>query len=111
MLSRCRSASCIFGRQVFEPSAPPTCLPWSPLLRRQCSGIPLRRITPREAARLQGLPDSFEFPGQPDMLTYKQLGNGVNAGVVFHVAREQMLRSGAEWEDIAAASSSNAFAW
>jgi DNA (cytosine-5)-methyltransferase 1 len=74
-------------------------------------GDPLRRITPREAARLQGLPDSFEFPGQPDMLTYKQLGNGVNAGVVFHVAREQMLRSGAEWEDIAAASSSDAFAW
>jgi DNA (cytosine-5)-methyltransferase 1 len=74
-------------------------------------GDPLRRITPREAARLQGLPDSFEFPGQPDMLTYKQLGNGVNAGVVFHVAREQMLRSGAEWEDIAAASSADAFAW
>ena len=56
-------------------------------------GDPLRRITPREAARLQGLPDSFEFPGQPDALSYKQLGNGVNAGVVYHVARAQMARS------------------
>lgn len=53
-------------------------------------GTPLRRITPREAARLQGLPDTFEFPGQADSATYKQLGNGVNAGVVEHVARVQM---------------------
>lgn len=74
-------------------------------------GDPLRRITPREAARLQGLPESFDFPGQPDVLTYKQLGNGVNAGVVYHVAREQMLRSGAEWEGIAATSPADAFAW
>jgi DNA (cytosine-5)-methyltransferase 1 len=74
-------------------------------------GNPLRRITPREAARLQGLPDSFEFPGQPDVLTYKQLGNGVNAGVVFHVMREHMFRSGAEWRDVAAASRADAFAW
>lgn len=55
-------------------------------------GRPLRRITPREAARLQGLPDSFEFPGQPDAASYKQLGNGVNAGVVYHVARAEMAR-------------------
>lgn len=66
-------------------------------------GTPLRRITPREAARLQGLPDSFEFPGQPDAATYKQLGNGVNVGVVRHVARTQMLRSGPRWEQVAAA--------
>jgi DNA (cytosine-5)-methyltransferase 1 len=63
-------------------------------------GTPLRRITPREAARLQGLPDSFEFPGQPDAATYKQLGNGVNAGVVQYVARAQMLRSGERWRRI-----------
>ena len=65
-------------------------------------GSPLRRLTPREAARLQGLPDSFEFPGQSDALTYKQMGNGVNVGVVFHVAKEQMKRSGASWSKIAA---------
>ena len=64
-------------------------------------GEPLRRITPREAARLQGLADSYEFPGQPDSATYKQLGNGVNAGVVFHVAREQMARSGSRWSTLA----------
>ena len=63
-------------------------------------GTPLRRITPREGARLQGLPDSFEFPGQPDSATYKQLGNGVNAGVVQHVARAQMSRSGEQWQRI-----------
>lgn len=63
-------------------------------------GTPLRRITPREAARLQGLPDSYEFPGQSDALTYKQLGNGVNVGVVYHVARSQMTRSGSRWKKI-----------
>lgn len=65
-------------------------------------GNPLRRITPREAARMQGLPDEFEFPGQADALTYKQLGNGVNAGVVYHVMRQQMMRSGARWEKVVA---------
>ncbi len=69
-------------------------------------GRPLRRITPREAARLQGLPDSFEFPGQPDSATYKQLGNGVNAGVVYHVARAEMARSDdARWESTLQSSS------
>lgn len=46
-----------------------------------------RRLTPREAARLQGLPDEFSFAGQPDAKTYKQLGNGVNVGVVWNVLR------------------------
>ncbi len=44
-----------------------------------------RRITPREAARLQGLPDEFDFGSQADALTYKQLGNGVAVGAVRHV--------------------------
>ena len=47
-----------------------------------------RRISPREAARLQGLPDWFDFSGQPTAATYRQLGNGVNVGVVWHVIRE-----------------------
>ncbi|EFQ84275.1 modification methylase HhaI [Aeromicrobium marinum DSM 15272] len=70
-------------------------------------GKPLRRITPREAARLQGLPDWFDFPGQPDALTYKQLGNGVNVGVVSHVARAQMERSGDQWASVLEAASKN----
>lgn len=64
-------------------------------------GSRLRRLTPRECARLQGLPEWFEFPGQPDALTYRQLGNGVNVGVAYHVLREQMLRSGDRWRDVA----------
>ncbi|MFL6099331.1 MAG: DNA cytosine methyltransferase [Actinomycetales bacterium] len=50
-----------------------------------------RRITPREAARLQGLPEWFSFEGQPRAATYKQLGNGVNIGAAYHVLREHIL--------------------
>lgn len=55
-----------------------------------------RRLSPREAARLQGLPDGFSFDGQKDSATYKQLGNGVNVGVVWnilkwHVARDESI--------------------
>jgi len=51
-----------------------------------------RRLSPREAARLQGLPNDFEFGAQPDAATYRQLGNGVNVGVVWHVLREHVKR-------------------
>ena len=51
-----------------------------------------RRLSPREAARLQGLPDSFTFGDQPAAATYKQLGNGVNVGAVWHVLREHVKR-------------------
>lgn len=55
-----------------------------------------RRITPREAARLQGLPDWFGFGDQPDAATYKQLGNGVNVGAAYYVLRQHVLREGAD---------------
>lgn len=51
-----------------------------------------RRLSPREAARLQGLPDNFTFGDQPASATYRQLGNGVNVGVVWHVLREHVKR-------------------
>lgn len=51
-----------------------------------------RRLSPREAARLQGLPDEFDFGPQRDALTYKQLGNGVNAGVVWNVLKAHVER-------------------
>ncbi len=51
-----------------------------------------RRLSPREAARLQGLPDEFSFGTQRDAATYKQLGNGVNVGVVWHILRQHALR-------------------
>lgn len=49
-----------------------------------------RRLSPREAARLQGLPEWFDFSGQPAPATYKQLGNGVNVGVAYHVLKEHI---------------------
>jgi DNA (cytosine-5)-methyltransferase 1 len=51
-----------------------------------------RRITTREGARLQGLPDWYDFVDQTDALTYKQLGNGVNVGAVYNVIRAQVVR-------------------
>ena len=51
-----------------------------------------RRITFREGARLQGLPDWFDFIDQQDGLTYKQLGNGVNVGAVYNVLKAQVIR-------------------
>jgi DNA (cytosine-5)-methyltransferase 1 len=54
-----------------------------------------RRLSPRETARLQGLPDSFGFGDQKPAATYKQMGNGVNVGVVWNVLREHVRRD--EW--------------
>lgn len=51
-----------------------------------------RRLSPRETARLQGLPDEFIFPDQPASATYKQMGNGVNVGAVWHVFRRHVKR-------------------
>jgi len=51
-----------------------------------------RRLSPRETARLQGLPDWFDFADQRPALTYKQMGNGVNVGAVWHVVREHVNR-------------------
>ena len=51
-----------------------------------------RRITPREASRLQGLPEWFDFGDQGDAATYKQLGNGVNVGAAYWVLRQHVDR-------------------
>lgn len=51
-----------------------------------------RRITIREGARLQGLPDWFDFVDQSPGLSYRQLGNGVNVGVVYNVIKSQVIR-------------------
>ena len=55
-----------------------------------------RRLSVREAARLQGLDDTFTFGDQRDALSYKQLGNGVNTGVVrkvleAHIERDRQM--------------------
>lgn len=51
-----------------------------------------RRLSVREAARLQGFPDWFSFGEQPDSKSYKQLGNGVNIGVVWFVLAQHVKR-------------------
>ncbi len=56
-----------------------------------------RRLTPHEVARLQGLPDGFVFHNTRDSASYKQAGNGVPVGAVWHVLRshvEQDVASG-----------------
>jgi DNA (cytosine-5)-methyltransferase 1 len=49
-----------------------------------------RKLTPREAARLQGFPESFKIPVS-DAQAYKQFGNSVAVPVIYAIAR-QMVR-------------------
>ena len=59
----------------------------------------LRRLTPREAARLQGFPDSFEFPVS-DTQAYRQCGNAVTVNVAEAVAKQvkKALEELDEWK-------------
>ncbi len=50
-----------------------------------------RKLTPLEAARLQGIPgEVFKRAGVPERAAYKQLGNAVNVGVAALVVRTLM---------------------
>lgn len=53
-----------------------------------------RRLSPREAARLQSLPEWFDFGDQPTAPTYKQLGNGVSIAAIWHVVMQAGLQYG-----------------
>lgn len=61
----------------------------------------VRRLTPRECARLQGFDDNFEIPVS-DCQAYKQFGNAVTVNVSRAVAentRAELERLG-EWNDV-----------
>lgn len=48
----------------------------------------IRKLTPRECARFQGFPDSYQLPPIADSLLYKQIGNSVSVSVVEAIAHE-----------------------
>jgi DNA (cytosine-5)-methyltransferase 1 len=50
----------------------------------------IRKLTPRECARLQGFPDSYKFPKISDSHLYKQFGNSVSIPVIEMVAKQIM---------------------
>ena len=60
----------------------------------------VRKLTPRECARLQGFPDSFIIPVS-DCQAYKQFGNAVTVNVARAVATEvrNTLERLGEWND------------
>jgi DNA (cytosine-5)-methyltransferase 1 len=59
-----------------------------------------RRLTVREAARLQGFPDWFDFFDQKDSASYKQLGNAVNVGVIYQTMKAICIRDYDELADV-----------
>ncbi|MCF7834273.1 MAG: DNA cytosine methyltransferase [Candidatus Pacebacteria bacterium] len=50
----------------------------------------IRKLTPRECARIQGFPDNFKLPNLADSALYKQFGNSVSVPVVEAVAKQMM---------------------
>lgn len=61
----------------------------------------MRRLTPREAARLQAFPEWYKFDKQADAATYKQLGNAVNINVIYWLLRRFILQNSEEIGQIA----------
>ena len=47
----------------------------------------VRLLTPRECARLQGFPESYQFPDKYEKQIYKQIGNSVAVPVVRRIAQ------------------------
>jgi len=45
-----------------------------------------RRFTPREAARIQSFPDTFQFPGT-EADAYRQIGNAIPPVMFWHIAK------------------------
>lgn len=82
-----------FGYSIFNDASPYTNTisaryykDGSEILIEQRNKNP-RKITPREAARLQGFPEEFIIPVS-DTQSYKQFGNSISVPVVYEVAKE-----------------------
>ena len=57
-----------------------------------------RRISPREAARLQGIPlGPFALAEMDDTAVYRQLGNAVNVGAAQMAARSLFEHTRLDW--------------
>ena len=48
----------------------------------------IRKLTPRECARLQGFPDDYKLPAISDSLIYKQIGNSVSVPVIEAIVKQ-----------------------
>jgi len=48
----------------------------------------IRKLTPRECARLQGFPEKYKLPNLTDSHLYKQFGNSVSVPVIEAIAKE-----------------------
>jgi DNA (cytosine-5)-methyltransferase 1 len=84
-----------FGYSLFNPDSPYTSTisaryykDGSEILIEQKGKNP-RKLTPREAARLQGFPEKFIIPVS-DTQAYKQFGNSVAVPVVTAIAKEMV---------------------
>ena len=76
----------------FRPSGirvkKPTCFPaLVALVQIPIIGRYKRRLTVREAARLQSFPEDF-IPNKSDQQAYKQFGNAVNVEVIKYMANK-----------------------
>lgn len=52
--------------------------------------IGIRKLTPRECARIQGFPDDYQLPKIADSALYKQIGNSVSVPVLERIAQQMM---------------------
>lgn len=48
----------------------------------------IRKLTPRECARIQGYPDTYQLPKIADSALYKQFGNSVSVPVLKRIAEQ-----------------------